>query len=387
MMTSRTGRAETLVHRTRIMLALALALGAAPLDAQDMHVVSLEKVALTDRDAARVVTLLDAWRRNVQSIAAARPDPLASIRAVGTEVVVPPGATYDPLCSAARHEAVFTMGEEPSVEEVVELTDLTMRAATVLASTPAQETAPKPRKRDPAAAMSMLDGLIKGAMEGKSAPTLLAGEEGAAVVAAELRRHGGVTGGSSQRRVAWLDAWYAEQGFGRESHGETGDETGGVLLSRTTEDGTPGLDVELTAYNEDAGFQPLCGLAPRGPRVMLKARATPSADLSPAAIEASSIALFGSGTGLLHERFASAIRQEGLDYPRFLAVLRATIDARWLASQPELRRAMVATAQRDPSNGAAAVILQHDRNVAWYERNRHALDAAIARWSAVFTTR
>ena len=111
---------------------------------------------------------------------------------------------------------------------------------------------------------------------------------------------------------------------------------------------------------------------------MLTARAMPSADSSPAAIAANTIVLPGN------EWFAPAIRREGLDPTRFLALLRATVDARWLASQPELRRAMVAAAQRDPANGAAAVILQHDRNVAWYERNRDELDAAIARWSAVF---
>ena len=253
-----------------------------------------------------------------------------------------------------------------------------MGAATTVAKTPARETAPKRRERDPAAAMGMLDGLISGAMSGKSAPVLLAGEEGAGVFAAELRRHQGLTSGRSQRRLAELDAWYAEQGFGRESHGDTGDEDAGVLLSRTTDDGAPGLDVEIAAYNEAVVVHPLCGLAPRGPRILMEARATPDAALSPAAIEAMMI------TQASNERFAPALRQEGLDAGRFDAMLRATLDARWLAAQPELRRAIVETAQRDPANKLAQVMLQHDRNVAWYERNRDELDAAIARWSTVF---
>ena len=363
---------------TLAALALALALGAGSLSAQNLHVVSLENVAFTDRDAARVVTLLDAWRRAVEPIAADRVDPLAAIRDAGAEVVVPSGATYDPLCSAALQQAVFTMGEEPTVEEVVELTDLAMRGAVALENTPKRETAPKRRERDPAAGMAMLDGLIRGAQEGKSAPVLLAGEEGAAVFAAEIRRHGGVRRGASQRRLAELDTWYAEQGFARESHGQTGDESDGVHLSRTTDDGGAGVDVWISSYNEDASLLPLCGLIPRGPRVILEARATPDAALSREALDGRLIAMPD------HERVAPAIRQEGLDPLRFLAMLRATIDARWLASQPELRSAMVETAQRDPSNGSAAAILQHDRNVAWYERNRDELDAAIARWSAVF---
>lgn len=366
------------MHRTRITLAaLALALGATPLSAQNLHVVSLENVAFTDRDAARMVTLLDAWWRAVEPIAADRVDPLAAIRAAGAEVVVPSGATYDPLCSAALQQAVFTMGEEPSVEEVVELTDLVMRGATVLASTPARETAPKRRERDPAAGMAMLDGLIKGAQEGKSAPVLLAGDDGAALIASELRRHGGVGSGASQRRLAQLDTWYAERGFERVSHGETGDEGQGVRLARTMDDGAPGVDVEISAYNEDASLLPLCGLIPRGPRVILEVRTTPEAR-SVALLEGAVMTLTG------HEPLTTAIRQEGLDPLRFLAMVRATLDVRWLAAQPELRSAMVARAQRDPSNEAAAAILQHDRNVAWYERNRDELDAAIARWSAVF---
>jgi hypothetical protein len=365
------------------VLAAALALlllAPAPARAQESPRITLGDRPLGNDDAGLVVELLGTWRELLEREAARVQDPLAWIRrhAPAQQVIVPPGATYDPACSLMMSEAVFTMGVQPSPQEMRAEVARLMRTEAGLERVRTGTQPTPPAVTDAATAMAVL-----GQVLGGKGP-----------LAAEARQ--GIADshpmdGPSSVRTGRLHDWYVARGFGVDGWADhTGEPKNGATLDWDKSSATDEVVVHLEAITEMPALRPVCGHLPRGPLVSLTLGGMDGLSTDTDRYDgftALALAMPYDGTDEITRPFAGALRRAGIEGLEFERLLLMVTEAEWLAGQPRLLEAMVAEARRDPTNDVARAVMHKAENVKWFTRHEATLRPALAAWRAAFARR